>query len=177
MRISISIVLLFVSSALLFNVGFGRHNPPYVTQFLIDRAAHAHPKVVSHAPHPKAVSRLWFYIGQPLMPPPPPVPAAPKQQPPPQVPAPLTWKPPTEEDYEKCWSSLTDIDRLVGDLISAFFTGDYSRIGPDCCAAIDGIDQNCFGLMLDQFNNRYYVPAVRQSCADQRSPPKAPSKA
>ncbi|KAL6280635.1 hypothetical protein ACE6H2_017517 [Prunus campanulata] len=90
MRISISIVLLFVSSALLFNVGFGRHNPPYVTQFLIDRAAHAHPKVVSHAPHPKA---------------------------------------------------------------------------------------NCFGLMLDQFNNRYYVPAVRQSCADQRSPPKAPSKA
>ncbi|CAB4280206.1 unnamed protein product [Prunus armeniaca] len=165
MRISISIVLLFVSSALLFNVGFGRHNPPYVTQFLHDRAAHAHPKTDSHAAHPKAVSRLWFYFGQPLTPSPP------------QVPAPPTWKPPTQEDYEKCWSPLTDIDRLVGDLISAFFAGDYSRIGPDCCAAIDGIDQNCFGLMLDQFNNRFYVPAVRQSCADQRSPPKAPSKA
>ncbi|VVA27556.1 PREDICTED: egg cell-secreted [Prunus dulcis] len=172
MRISISIVLLFVSSALLFNVGFGRHNPPYVTQFLHDRAAHAHPKTVSHAAQPKAVSRLWFYFGQPLTPPPPQAPA-----PPPQVPALPTWKPPTQEDYEKCWSSLTDIDRLVGDLMSAFFTGDYSRIGPDCCAAIDGIDQNCFGLMLDQFNNRYYVPAVRQSCADQHSPPKAPSKA
>ncbi|CAL2260654.1 unnamed protein product [Prunus armeniaca] len=52
------------------------------------------------------------------------------------------------------WSSLTDIDRLVGELISALLTGDNSRIGPDCCAAIDGIDQNCFGVMVDQFNNR-----------------------
>ncbi|CAL9030466.1 unnamed protein product [Prunus brigantina] len=157
MKISIPIVLLFVCSALLFNVGLGRHNPN-----------------VDHEAHPKAVSRLWFYLGPPLTPPPPLAPAA---QLPPQVPAPPTWKPPTQEDYEKCWSSLTDIDRLVGDLISALLTGDYSRIGPDCCAAIDGIDQNCFGVMLDQFNNRYYVPALRQSCADQSSPPKAPSKA
>lgn len=166
MKISISVVLILLCSALLFQVGLCRFNN------------------VDHAAHPKTVSRFYFYIGWPFTPAPAapkPQPATPKQppaapkQPPvtPKVSAPPAWKPPSAQAYQTCWASLATIDRCVLDIVAAFFTLDFSRVGPDCCAAVVGVDDNCYGQMFQQFNNRYYAPALRQNCA-KRSAPKAP---
>ncbi|GAV74867.1 Prolamin_like domain-containing protein, partial [Cephalotus follicularis] len=95
-------------------------------------------------------------------------------QPPPQTAYPWPWGPPrVDPKVTKCWSHLQDVEACTQEILSSFWSLNFS-LGPACCKAISELDKDCFDNMFSQFNSPFFGPLLKEHCSHQTFPPPPP---
>lgn len=70
-----------------------------------------------------------------------------------------------QKDIFQCWSSIISIKGCVVEILTAFATGRFGGIGPECCKAIAAVTDNCWPKIIGFPIDPLFPSLLKSHCA------------